>query len=485
MDANVCARFWRGWGNDVDWASIMEIARLVQHEMLLLCVVFFALGALDDLGFDCAYIWLRLTGRMKGAAPVPARPPARHAHSQRLAIFVPAWQEAEVIGPTVRRMQAAWGSDDYTIYIGCYRNDPATIAASMHGVEYPKCVTIVIHGHYGPTTKGDCLNQLWAAMQADEARDGFRYSGLVLHDAEDWAHKDELTVHRHYLQNHAMVQIPVVPFIPKSGAWVAGHYADEFAEAHGKTLRVRNALGGSLPAAGVGCAFDRDMMHFIAQDRGGVPFSSDSLVEDYELGLIIHQLGGRPVLAYHRGADGALVATQALFPTQLDAAVRQKTRWLTGIALAGWDRLGWQGGPLEYWMRLHDRRSIIAAIILAMGYSLMALSAALWILEGAGPPPKADATLTLMAALCGAMLLWRLAVRAAFVGRRYGWRHGLWSLARQPLANVIAIMAARRAVLHYARYCLGRPLTWDKTAHKAQEHAPVRGDAADPRQGEA
>ncbi len=463
----------------MDTLSMMEALRVIQHEMLLVCVVFFALGALDDLGFDVTYIILRMTGRIKSAQPVPAAT----ISLQKLAIFVPAWQEAEVIGPTVRRMQAAWGMDAYTIYIGCYCNDPATIAATMRGVDYPTQVKIVINEEQGPTTKGNCLNRLWGAMQADEAAGGFRYRGIVLHDAEDWVHGEELTLHRHYLTEHAMVQIPVVPFIPETGAWVAGHYADEFTESHAKTLRVRHALGGSLPAAGVGCAFDRDMMHFIAQDRGGVPFSSDSLVEDYELGLLIHELGGRPVLAYHYGADGALVATRALFPTTIGDAVRQKTRWLTGIALAGWDRLGWRGGPVEYWMRLHDRRSIIAAFILAMGYALIALSAVIWAIggdgDGVGPVREEDATLALMAAICGMMLLWRLFVRAAFVGRRYGWRQGLWSMARQPVANVIAIMAARRAVMRYARHCLGRPLTWDKTTHSAHDHAPVR------KQGEA
>ena len=53
------------------------------------------------------------------------------------------------------------------------------------------------------------------------------------------------------------------------------------------------------------------------------------------------------------------------------------------------------------------------------------------------------------------MLLWRLAVRAAFVGRLYGSREALRSIPRTIIANIIAIMAARRAVMAYLRSLRG------------------------------
>ena len=56
------------------------------------------------------------------ALPAPARP-------GRLAIFVPAWDEAAVIGAMLDHAQAAFGAADYLLYVGCYPNDPATIAA--------------------------------------------------------------------------------------------------------------------------------------------------------------------------------------------------------------------------------------------------------------------------------------------------------------------------------------------------------------------
>ena len=48
---------------------------------------------------------------------------------------------------------------------------------------------------------------------------------------------------------------------------------------------------------------------------------------------------------------------------------------MTGIALAGWDRLGWRGGLAERWMRLRDRQSLLAALILCAAY----LALLLWV----------------------------------------------------------------------------------------------------------
>src|SRR3546814_6455753 len=98
--------------------------------------------------------------------------------------------------------------------------------------------------------------------------------------------------------------------------------------------------------------------------RSGLPFDPGCLTEDYELGLRIGAHGGRGVFIRMRDDAGDLVCTREYFPATLTAAVRQKARWMTGIALAGWDRLGWQGSLAERWMRFRDRRGPLAAVIL-------------------------------------------------------------------------------------------------------------------------
>ena len=69
------------------------------------------------------------------------------------------------------------------------------------------------------------------------------------------------------------------------------------------------------------------------------------MTEDYELGLRLGGIGLKTMFVRLPVAPGsrAVVASRGHFPASLDAAVRQKARWVGGIAFAGWDRLdsGW------------------------------------------------------------------------------------------------------------------------------------------------
>ena len=51
--------------------------------------------------------------------------------------------------------------------------------------------------------------------------------------------------------------------------------------------------------------------------------------------------------------------------------MRQKTRWVHGIALQSWDRLGWSGSAVQRWMTLRDRRGPLAALLLFIAYLLV------------------------------------------------------------------------------------------------------------------
>lgn len=328
----------------------------------------------------------------------------------------------------------------------------------------------------GPTTKADCLNTLWRALLHDELAQGFRAKAVVLHDAEDIVHSAELRVFDTLIERFALVQLPVLPLTDKGSRWISGHYTDEFAEAHGKTMVVREAIGAAIPAAGVGCAFSRDLLARVAAQRGGEPFDRDSLTEDYEIGLRLADSGERGAFVRLPGTgQQSMVGVRAHFPSTLDAAVRQKSRWITGIALAGWDRLGWQGGWAESWMRLHDRRALIGAVVLLAGYAALVLTAGLWISHVllATAKPASTATLDLLLSISGMILLWRLAVRCAFVTFSYGWREGLRAIPRAVIGNVIAIMAARRAVWLYVRMRRDGVVRWDKTAHAFPDALPA------------
>jgi adsorption protein B len=244
---------------------------------------------------------------------------------------------------------------------------------------------------------------------------------------------------------------------------------------------VRAALSAGLPAAGVGCAFDRAMLGRIARQMGrSGPFSVESLTEDYELGLRIKAHGGRSRFLRARGEDGQLVATRACFPATFDAAVRQKSRWIHGIALQGWDRLGWNGGAGEWWMRLRDRRGPMSALVLFAGYTVFAGAVLLFVTSafGLGVPWQLEPWLAMVIAANIVAFVWRGVTRFAFTAREYGWAQGFWAIARIPVANMIAISAGRRALVAYVRTLRGEKPRWDKTFHDAHPAMAIRERAA-------
>lgn len=304
-----------------------------------------------------------------------------------------------------------------------------------------------------------------------ERRTGIRFKAVVLHDSEDVVHADELRLYDLLIDRFSLVQLPVLP-LPGNGTLlaraIADHYGDEFAESHGKSLTVREALGASIPSAGVACAFARVDLDALVRPGDKGPFDPASLTEDYELGLRIADAGGKGVFVRMRDATGALVATREYFPDTLAAAVKQKARWMIGISLAGWDRMGWQGGIAETWMRLRDRRASLAAVILFAAYLSLLLWAIVEVMRLVMPvePQAIGTVLGWLLALNAAMLAWRMAIRALFTARAYGWRQGAASVPRMLLANLIAMLAARRAIMLYMRSLGGEPLKWDKTVHR-------------------
>jgi len=446
----------------------LEWVALLEHELLLFAAVFFLVGSLDELAMDFAWGWLLLTGHARHT-PIDRAEVRGGALTGPAAVLIAAWQEAQVLEFTIAHALAAWPQREVRLYVGCYVNDAPTLEAAMRGSGNDGRVRLVVHGREGPTTKADCLNRLYAALEADETRSGRNFHLVLLHDAEDMVDPAGLALIDRAVADADFVQLPVLPEPQRQSRWVGSHYCEEFAEAHGKAMVVRGALNAALPAAGVGCGFARPILATIAARRGDGPFSTESLTEDYELGLRIKAAGGRARFLRVRGEDGRLVATRACFPARIDYSVRQKARWIHGIALQGWDRLGWAGGPGEWWMRLRDRRGPLTALVLFTAYSMLAVAIALWIGGWIGlvRPWQADPLLAALLAANLASFVWRAAMRFAFTAREYGWREGIWAVVRIPVANVIAIMAGRRALAAYLRTLRGAPARWDKTFHHA------------------
>ena len=459
----------------MDGVALVSLDFAMREAALFAACGFLVLG-ISDLAVDLIWIGralrrLILFRRLERTrADTIAAPDA----PGRLAVFIPAWDEGAVIADMLRYTLRTFDHGDYRLYAGCYPNDAATLAA-VRAVSDPR-VRVVIGPAPGPTTKADCLNRLWEALLRDELAEGRRVKAIVLHDAEDVVHSAELRIFDRLIEHFDLVQLPVLPMVDKSTSWVSATYADEFAESHGKELVVREALRASIPSAGVGCAFAREALAAVAERSGGLPFDAASLTEDYELGLKLHALGGTAAFVRLPSGDGrSVVVTKEYFPGTIDAAVRQKARWMNGIALAGWDRLGWSGSWAERWMRLRDRQSVLAAVLLVAGYSAFLLWLLLNLAEiflGFTPAPISPTLASLMIAN-SFLLAWRLAMRCGFVFHSYGWRQGLYSIPRVLLGNLLAILAARKAVLSYLGIRRGGAARWDKTVHAFPAHVPA------------
>lgn len=447
----------------------LQALQLIEQELLLFAAFWFIVGAIDELAIDFVWLWMRLTGRATSTRLT--RDCAGDPISTRMAVFVPAWHEADVIGAMIGHTLRAWPQPGLTLYVGSYVNDEATLAAAISAAAGDPRLRLVVHDRAGPSTKADCLNRLYRALCDDEQRQGQRFSSILLHDAEDMVHPAALPLLERELATHEFVQIPVRPEPQVGSPWISGHYSDEFTEAHAKTMVVRDLLGAAIPAAGVGCAFSRETIAQIARVRveqgESGPFATDCLTEDYELGLLVARSGARSRFLRIRDYRGELVATRAYFPARLDDAVRQKARWVHGIALQGWDRLGWDRRLVEIWMALRDRRGPLTAVVLACAYGLLVIEAILALARVAGwrETMVISPALQMMLALSFIAFLWRAAWRMAFTAREYGLDEGLRSVLRIPVANVIAIMSGRRAIAAYLRVLRGNLITWDKTAH--------------------
>ncbi|HVF83669.1 MAG TPA: glycosyltransferase [Sphingomicrobium sp.] len=348
-------------------AAVLE---RIASELALFAAVGFLLSALDDLLVDAIYFARKARQAIsrRGQPIRDARDLPKPSKSGWMVVLVPAWDEAAVIAPMLRSTLERLNHRDFTLLVGHYRNDPAT-AAAIVTVDDPRVVAVQVPAS-GPTTKADCLNHLYTALVRLEAERRVSAKAVILHDAEDLVHPLELKVFDALIEQAALVQLPVVPLTDPASSWIAGHYCDEFAESHGKELVVREAVGAAVPLAGVGCAIARATLSALAAENGGKPFAVSSMTEDYEMGLRVGALGGRTIfvrLPKERGQPG-VVASRGHFPSTLGTAVRQKARWLGGIAFAGWERLGWHGGWGERWFRMRDRKGPLAAVLLLAGY---------------------------------------------------------------------------------------------------------------------
>ncbi len=324
--------------------------------------------------------------------------------------------------------------------------------------------------HDGPTSKADCLNWVFQHLLLEEEACGERFEVIVQHDAEDLIHPEELRWINYYSGRLDLIQTPVLPVPTPLRQLIHGIYCDEFAEYHTRDMTVRPISGGFVPSSGVGTGYRRDALEKLARASSNRIFEPEALTEDYVNGLRLFRLGcTQTFVPLGRGASSPdLVCTRELFPQAWGAALRQRTRWVTGIALQGWQQFGWKGTPGEVYWLWRDRKGLIGNPIslVANFVFVYGIATSLW--------TRLDSASARVGAATLALQVLRAVIRMCCVGRIYGVVFALGVPIRAVCANALNSAATFQALGRYATArALGRPLKWLKTEHAYPNRAAL------------
>ncbi|MBV8832771.1 MAG: glycosyl transferase family protein [Acidobacteriaceae bacterium] len=390
---------------------------------------------------------------------------------RRIAIFVPCWKESGVIERMIRQNLARIRYDSFDFFLGVYPNDQATVEVAEDLSRNLSNVHVAVCPHPGPTSKADCLNSVYDGMCRYEAQTGVQFDTVVLHDAEDVIHADALRVIHRERFRYAMVQVPVLPLPTPFTEFTHAVYCDEFAEFQSIDMRAREYCSSFIPSNGVGTGFARKILDQLARDRNGRVFDPASLTEDYEIGLYIYAAGfPQRFSPLTRDSKNQLVATREYFPMNIRFAIRQRTRWVTGITLQCWEHVGWQGsGWTKYWF-WRDRKGLITNPLSLLTNLVFVAGVVDWIRSAAAHRPWAFAiTHPRIIALCWATLVlqcFRLCLRIICVAGLFGSPFAAGVPLRAFHANFINTCATLRAVWRYTRARLRKTAhVWLKTDH--------------------
>lgn len=423
------------------------------------------LSGIDDLIPVLICAWKLIKHRRSRETPCAAV-----SGERSIAIFIPCWRESEVIEKMIRHNLAAIRYRNFSIFIGVYPNDEPTIKVTRQLANLFRNVHVAECPHPGPTSKADCLNWIYQRMLLHEESAGVRFDTVVLHDAEDMIHPDALSTIDRERSRYAMVQVPVLPLATRIHEVTHGVYCDEFAEFQLVDMPARQHSNSFIPSNGVGTGFAREILDGLAVGRHNLVFDPASLTEDYEIGVYIHQAGHSQRFVPLAGGTRGLIVTREYFPHRAGSAIRQRTRWVTGIALQCWERSGWKGSAWSRYWFWRDRKGLLTNPLSFFTNVLFAAGLVDWLactvthrrwLFAIDNPAVAFLCWLTMILQCV-----RLTIRMVCVSRVYGWLFAAGVPLRCFHGNFLNCCASFGALWIYIRARRARqPLAWLKTEH--------------------
>lgn len=463
--------------------------------MMLVAGIIIAASSFDDLIVDVLFWTSRLLGSAQGrSTELPNVEVLERLPERPFAIMIPCWKEHDVIFSMLSSNSRLLRYGQAHYFVGVYLNDPLTQDEIRKAQQLYPNIHMVLVPRDGPTSKADCLNQITSDVFMYEAEQAIQFAGMVMHDSEDLIHSLELKLFNKLVDLYDFVQLPVYSFTRPILSVVAGIYMDEFAEMHTKDLEVRQRISGVIPCAGVSACFSREAILRLVDHNQGEAFRVASFTEDYDIAFRVSELGFKSAfIAYpasyaididiDTNSPGILrrslpIATREFFPSGIEAAYRQRARWLLGIVFQGTHELGWKGSLGTKYFLFRDRKGVVTSPAVMLGYFAMAnlilFELFRWFFD-----PKDHISYTLLSSdwvrtlfwITLSFLVWRLLNRIVFTGMIYNVRHALMSAPRLVVGNFVNFFATWRAVRIYVGHRLsGKPLVWDKTSHSYPVH---------------
>lgn len=480
---------------------IMLMLYFLMWYFLVILSIFFIISGLDDLFIDL-YYWVRYFIRLWSTrlySPLTYQQ-LTLKNEQLIAIMVPCWHEDNVIPTMLKHNCYSIDYNNYYFFVGVYPNDQPTVDAVKRVAEIIPNVQCVIGEKPGPTNKAANLNSIYNYIKTFEKQIDKQFDIFVFHDSEDVIHPLSFKLYNYLIPRKDMIQIPIFPIAVSYWNFTHWTYADEFAENHTKDIIVREALKAHVPSAGVGTAFSRKALYLLEDPVTEMPFSVDSLTEDYRTSLSIRLKGLKQVFVvqrithlkwekkgifrdrYEQKKVTEFIATRALFPVEYIKAVRQKSRWIIGIVFQEWSHINW---PKEWAVRYtlaHDRKTIFTHFIDGFGYFVFAFWIFYYLMTSGNPyyPSLQEQfnmhswvwwlIITITVIMCDRLVQRAIAIRRVY----HKWIPAFLAIPRAFYGNIINLHAVFRAYRIYRKPANkksseakpgAKQVAWDKTDH--------------------
>lgn len=441
------------------------------------------LNGIDDLVVDFAAIWgyIRQHFATDPNGSIPTEEQLDAAPPLLMAVFVALWKEHRVIQKMIENNVTKLRYQRFEFFIGAYPNDAPTLAAIREAMKRFPNVHLSVCPHDGPTSKADCLNWIYQRMLLYEEENGVRFDMILTHDAEDLMDPDALRWINYYAQWNDFVQIPVLALPTPIRELSHGVYCDEFAEYQFKDMVARQTLGAFIPSNGVGTGFSRRALEMLAASHSNRIFEPACLTEDYENGFRVSRLGLNQKFIPIQIRHGRPIATREYFPRQFGVAVRQRSRWVTGITLQSWEFHSVSETLRHLYWFWRDRKGLPGNLVTPLTNLVFLYGAITWVWAASthhvwGLAREASSFAPACAAGLGLQAM-HTAIRMWCSARIYGLRFACAVPLRVIVGNWINCFAACRAIWSYSHAKLrGQPLRWVKTEHAYPSRAALLTD---------